>query len=168
MPTTLPPELFDAPLSDPRLEKLKQRDARVQLGTLGRGNHFLEFQADEDDHLWVMVHSGSRGVGQAIASHHLTNIPAQKAGSRQLATLDADTTEGRAYLADADWAVRYAEFNRLAMLAVVRGLMYELFSVDGIEESLIHTNHNHVRRETHDDCEYYIHRKGAHAHARLG
>ena len=60
----LPQELTGAPpLSHPVLESMRRRDARVQLGTLGRGNHFVEFQADDEGRLWLMVHTGSRGVG---------------------------------------------------------------------------------------------------------
>ena len=54
-------------LSDARLQRMAERDGCVQFGTLGRGNHFVEFQADHDDRLWLMVHSGSRGIGQSIA-----------------------------------------------------------------------------------------------------
>ena len=64
----LPKNLQEVRLSDPGLEKLKMREGRYQLGTLGRGNHFVELQADEDNRLWLIVHSGSRGMGQAIAA----------------------------------------------------------------------------------------------------
>ncbi len=80
VPATLPAQLQAPPLSDPRLGKLKGRDARFQLGTLGRGNHFVELQADENGRLWLMVHSGSRGVGQAITAHHLRNATAPELG----------------------------------------------------------------------------------------
>jgi tRNA-splicing ligase RtcB len=72
-PRELPPHLTEPPLSHPALESIKRRDARVQFGTLGRGNHFLEFQADDEDRLWLMLHTGSRGIGQAIRDHHLNN-----------------------------------------------------------------------------------------------
>ena len=68
MPDTLPDVLQATSMSDSKLEKLKHRDGRVQLGTLGRGNHFVEFQADHEGCLWLMVHSGSRAMGQAISS----------------------------------------------------------------------------------------------------
>jgi tRNA-splicing ligase RtcB len=67
----LPEELALSELSHHRLEKEKNRDGRVQFATLGRGNHFIEFQADEQGVLWLMVHSGSRAMGQAITEHHL-------------------------------------------------------------------------------------------------
>jgi tRNA-splicing ligase RtcB len=67
----LPGSLQVESLSHPRLQKLLSRDGRVQFGTLGRGNHFLEFQADDEDRLWIMLHSGSRAMGQAITGHHM-------------------------------------------------------------------------------------------------
>jgi len=63
-PRELPAEVIENSLSDSGLNRLAQRDGRVQLGTLGRGNHFLEFQSDEQGRLWVTVHSGSRAMGQ--------------------------------------------------------------------------------------------------------
>ena len=79
-PRVLPSDLRDSPLSDPRLEAMKHRDAAVQLGTLGRGNHFLEFQADEENRLWLMVHSGSRAIGQAVRDLHVRDGPCTLAG----------------------------------------------------------------------------------------
>jgi tRNA-splicing ligase RtcB (3'-phosphate/5'-hydroxy nucleic acid ligase) len=145
-------------LSDLRLEKLKMRDGRVQFGTLGRGNHFLEFQADQDDQLWLMVHSGSRAMGQAINSHHLRRSTAQSNG---LDYLDADTGTGAAYLNDVRWAVCYAERNRVAMINAVAGLLNEKFGTTIDETSLIQSNHNHVRLEEHFGSRCWVHRKGA-------
>lgn len=154
----LPRELADSPLSDPRLEAMKDRDGRVQLGTLGRGNHFVELQADGDGALWLAVHSGSRGIGQAIARHHFERAVKSESG---MPMLDADTEPGRAYLADAAWAGRYAAANRLAMVEVVVRLMEDLFGVTGARNSLIHTDHNHVREEPHFGEALLTHRKGA-------
>ncbi|MBX2798221.1 MAG: RtcB family protein, partial [Myxococcales bacterium] len=82
------------------LRRLAQRDGAVQLGTVGRGNHFVEIQADEQDHLWIMAHSGSRAMGPAIQRHHTP--------SGTLATLPADGPGASSYLADLDWALDYA------------------------------------------------------------
>ena len=67
----LPDELRERPLSSPGLERARRREAERQLGTIGSGNHFVELQGDEDGRLWLMLHSGSRGLGQAIRDHHL-------------------------------------------------------------------------------------------------
>jgi tRNA-splicing ligase RtcB (3'-phosphate/5'-hydroxy nucleic acid ligase) len=159
-PAALPEELQQTPLNDPRLDKLKSRDGRIQFGTLGRGNHFLEFQADQEDRLWLMVHSGSRAMGQAITLHHCHN-QAASGRSQRPAGLDANGSAGQAYLADADWAIGYAEQNRLAMIDAVGTLLKELFGVSVEWETLIHANHNHVRRETHLGESFWVHRKGS-------
>lgn len=96
------PELLETtPLSAPPLEGFKRRDGRAQFATLGRGNHFLEFQADQEGRLWLMLHSGSRGIGQAIPEHHLGTAGRTATG---LAGLDAESHTGQAYLGDAQWA----------------------------------------------------------------
>ncbi len=156
----LPACLQGVALGDVRLEKLKARDGRYQLGTLGRGNHFVELQADEDDRLWLMVHSGSRGMGQAITAHH---VGLARKGDRAggLLSLDADAPAGQAYLADVAWAVSYANENRLWIVRAAAGLLQDLFGVIPVAESLIHADHNHVRREIHGGEDYWVHRKGA-------
>jgi tRNA-splicing ligase RtcB len=153
----LPVELESSPLSHPTLRTLSQRDGRVQLGTLGRGNHFLEFQIDADQRLWVVVHSGSRGVGQAITRHHTRSA---RPGSG-LVSLDADSAAGQAYLADVDWGRRYAAENRLAMLRAVEAILEDEFATTLDWTTLIHSDHDHVRRECHFGESFWVHRKGA-------
>jgi tRNA-splicing ligase RtcB len=159
-PDSLPPSLADQPLSHQRLQRLKMRDARLQLGTLGRGNHFLEFQRDEQDHLWLMVHSGSRSMGQAITAHHLAENPIPQSG-RRLVALDSETSAGKAYLADVAWAIHYAVENRRALVAATGRLMERLFGVTADAGSLIECHHNHVQCEVHLGRSYWVHRKGA-------
>src|SRR4029079_4597574 len=109
----VPPSLSDESLSSPSLERLKHRDAAVQLGTVGRGNHFVEFQADEDGKLWLMVHSGSRGIGPVIRDHHLRFAQRSRSGLR---FLDAEASNGKAYLNDLEWAIAYADANRRSIM----------------------------------------------------
>lgn len=154
----LPPTLADGPLSHSRLKKRAHRDGRVQLGTLGRGNHFLEFQADQDGQLWFMIHSGSRAMGQAITAYHLSGA---RIGCGGLKYLDANTTAGQDYLHDMAWALRYAEENRLCMAKAVSNLLRDLFAVDTDWSSLVHSHHNHVLREEHFGEPLWVHRKGA-------
>jgi len=156
-PRELPTELIEHSLSDVGLNRLAQRDGRVQRGTLGRGNHFLEFQADEQDHLWIMVHSGSRAMGQAITEHHLSFCERRS----RLASLDSRTDVGQAYLADVSWARNYAAENRLEILRSAESILRTEFSVGSNWSSLIHSDHDHVQRETHFGMEYWVHRKGA-------
>jgi tRNA-splicing ligase RtcB (3'-phosphate/5'-hydroxy nucleic acid ligase) len=159
-PLDLPRSLKDLPLSDTSLQKLTHRDGRMQLGTLGRGNHFVEFQSDEQDRLWLMLHSGSRGMGQAITTHHLRQSPQQRPKAK-LISFAADSPAGIAYLMDLAWAVRYAEENRLAMLNAIARIMVSLFGIETLPASQIHANHNHVRQEQHEGQSLWIHRKGA-------
>lgn len=153
----LPAALVDQPLSHARLAKLAERDGRVQLGTLGRGNHFLEFQADADSRLWVLVHSGSRGMGQAITGHHVLTSRTE----RGLVCFDSESESGRAYLGDVAWARAWAAENRLAMLRAVESILQEGFAATIDWSTLVHSDHDHLQRETHFGEEYWIHRKGA-------
>lgn len=154
----LPEVLAANSLSDERLAKLAQRDGAVQLGTLGRGNHFLELQSDAAGQLWALVHSGSRAMGQAIAAHHLARGPAKRNG---LVALDVDLEPGQAYLGDAQWASQYAAESRLQMLRAVEELLVQLCGAPADWNSLIQSDHNHVRAEAHDGRLLFVHRKGA-------
>lgn len=156
--TQLPENLRGVPLSNQRLERLKQRDARIELGTLGRGNHFLEFQTDEEGALWLMVHSGSRLMGQAIRDHHLRNAARAQTG---LWYLESNAQTGQAYLRDVAWALQYAEANRLAMIQSTARLIEDLFGVIADQSSVFTCHHNHVRQEVHMGAQYWVHRKGA-------
>jgi tRNA-splicing ligase RtcB len=107
----VPDAVLSPHLSTHALERARERLASRHLGTLGGGNHFLELDRDAENGLWLLVHSGSRGLGAAVAEHHAR---AAKAGEGEiLATLDADRDEGRAYFDDASWALDFARANRL-------------------------------------------------------
>lgn len=157
---TLPEALLSSELSTTRLERIKQREGRVQLGTLGRGNHFLEFQSDSDGALWLMVHSGSRAIGQAITEHHLACAERTTSGLRALV---ATTTAGTSYLHDQHWACEYASANRQAMIQSVARLLHERWRVSIDLTTLVDANHNHVRHEVHGEQPWFVHRKGAQA-----
>jgi tRNA-splicing ligase RtcB len=156
--SALPVALSESPLSHPRLEKLKHRDGRVEFATLGRGNHFLEFQSDEEGALWLMVHSGSRAMGPSIQEHHLARTSKDPSG---LGFLEADSVDGRNYLADMEWATAYAEASRREMVEKASRLMESLFGSGKAEASFVSCLHNHVRRETHLGNDLWVHRKGA-------
>ncbi|MDB5343074.1 MAG: hypothetical protein JWP89_1451 [Schlesneria sp.] len=158
VPDQLPDELMRHDLSSPSLVKLKSRDGLYQLGSLGRGNHFVEFQSDLQGRLWLMLHSGSRGMGQAISEHHLRQAELSVSG---LSFLDGSHPDGVAYLSDLNWAIEYAMQNRLAMARAVEAVMQTLFATEFDWTSLIHSHHNHVQREVHFGQELWVHRKGA-------
>lgn len=151
-------ELTPESLSHSTLSAAAMREGRVELGTLGRGNHFIEFQADDDGRLWLMIHSGSRHMGQAISAHHARH--ATRAGGG-LHYLDAETTAGQVYLQDATWASRYAAANRRRMAESIEGCLRALDGGGLAWDTLIACDHNHVRRETHEGQLLWVHRKGA-------
>ena len=155
---TLPEVLSAGALGHASLEKLKERDGRLEFATLGRGNHFIEFQADDDGALWLMLHSGSRAMGQAIRDHHLRSTEMNSTGLRYL---DADREQGRAYLSDLQWALTYADLSRRAMVEVIARFVEERFQWVPDWSTYLACNHNHVRREEHDGESLWVHRKGA-------
>ncbi len=159
-----PADLAAAELSHPRLEAIRRDEGRLELGTLGSGNHFIELQADEEGRLWLTVHSGSRAMGPAIRDHHLAR--AEPVGSR-LKALDARSEAGKAYLHDAAWARRYADAGRRAMAERAAEAVSAAIGGRTSWEPLISTDHNHVSAEEHDGRRLWVHRKGA-MHAPLG
>lgn len=152
------PDALAGPLSSPALESLRRRSAGAQLGTLGRGNHFVELQADEDERLWLMVHSGSRGLGPAIRDHHEAGAPRLRGGLRGLA---ADSAAAAAYLADMDWALAFAEHSRARLLAAACEVLAACLGVHATSEPPLSCHHNFVRREQHSGEWLWVHRKGA-------
>ncbi|MCA9668984.1 MAG: RtcB family protein [Myxococcales bacterium] len=149
----------ESALSDEGLRRLARREGRVQLGTLGRGNHFLELQRDEaDGRLWLCVHSGSRAMGQAIRAHHLRAA----CETSVLPWLDARDERGQAYLSDQRWAARYASASRQHMLHAAARAVSEVLGGSGLDDdTLLDCNHNHVRSLKLDGETVWIHRKGA-------
>jgi tRNA-splicing ligase RtcB len=155
-------ELCSAALSDERLDSIRRRDGILQFGTLGRGNHFLEFQTDDEGRLWLMVHSGSRAMGQAIRDFHVERAAGVSRGMR---FIECDSPQGVAYLSDADWARRYACGNRRAMVELAATAIRRLFNGALDEAIYFDCDHNHVQRETHGGQLVWIHRKGANSAA---
>ena len=154
----LPERLASASLSDERLTKSSRRDGAYQLGTLGCGNHFAEFQQDDAGVLWFMVHSGSRAMGQVITEFHLARASSSATG---LKYLDTRSDAGRAYLSDMEWAVQYATLNRLAIMARVVEILADFFKIVADEESYVDSPHNFARQEVHFGQELFVHRKSA-------
>ncbi len=140
--------------------------AAKQFGTLGSGNHFLELCVDERGRVWVVLHSGSRGIGNQLATMHITKARnLAKALELRLEDLDlAYFTEGtpefEAYVADMLWAQEYARANRDQMMD---NAMREVFAFFGFgrETQRINCHHNFTQREVHDGRELWVTRKGA-------
>ncbi|MCE9668779.1 RtcB family protein [Myxococcus stipitatus] len=156
---SLPPELESPGLSTQKLARAWERLAPRHLGTLGGGNHFLELDRDAGGDLWLLLHTGSRGVGAAIADHHLR--VARASGEGSLPGLDVRTPEGAACLADVALACRFARANRDALAARAVALVAEELGVAPDVAATVDVHHNHVARETHFGRPLWIHRKGA-------
>lgn len=155
----LKPSSFERRLSTPSLEKLVSREGQLQMGTLGRGNHFIEFQRDQNDQLWLLLHSGSRAIGQFISAHHLSNAKVDSA--TKLKFFDSASLAGKRLLNDLQWAREYAAANRLAMLKAIDQEVLSQHELVIDSDSMIHLDHNHVQLETHKEKQFWVHRKGA-------
>ena len=159
----LPVRLLNLPLSDASLVRESRREGAYQLGTLGCGNHFVELQQDDAGLLWLMVHSGSRAMGQSITRFHLARAVASGTG---LSYLDTRSGPGQAYFNDMAWTVQYATLNRLAIMARVVEILESLFGITARQDSYLDTPHNFARRERHAEEQWIVHRKSANS-ARL-
>ena len=155
------------------LAKWDEARAVRQLGTLGTGNHFVEVCLDLEDRVWVMLHSGSRGIGNTIASHYIA-IAKKRAdadglvlASRDLAWLPEGTPEFAAYVDAISWAQDYAKLNRDLMLASTVKALRETFPDVATDTEAVNCHHNYVSRERHFGRDLWITRKGA-VSARLG
>jgi tRNA-splicing ligase RtcB len=155
----LPPELQAARLSTQRLQREWERLAPRHLGTLGGGNHFLELDRDAGGFLWLLLHTGSRGVGAAIAAHHLRVAQAQGEGT--LPALRTDTPEGAACLADTGLACHFARANRELLTTRAVEVLTEALGQEPDWDSRVDVHHNHVAAEDHFGRTLLVHRKGA-------
>lgn len=172
-----PPELVNAEWASllpgfrriiEKFPHLANTNHHIHLGTLGTGNHFIEVCLDEAEQVWLMLHSGSRGVGNAIGNtfiqlaqadmrQHLAALP-----DRDLAYLSEGSPHFDDYLEAVSWAQDYAYRNRRVMLAhliaATRRVIGRPFAVD---LEAVDCHHNYVRKETHFGSDVYITRKGA-------
>lgn len=149
--------------------KIETKNAFHQLGTLGGGNHFIELCLDEGDNVWVMLHSGSRGIGNKIGMHfineakedmrvHFINLP-----DKDLAYLSEGTEKFDKYVEAVSWAQEYAMRNRNFMMeAVINGLKRKLLPQIKVgKEGAIACHHNYISREHHFGKNIWVTRKGA-------
>lgn len=140
---------------------------RMQLGSLGSGNHFIEVSLDEEDRVWLFLHSGSRGVGNRLATKHIKVAQglAKKwwipLADPDLAYLVEDTGEFWAYLRDLRWAQHFALLNRAEMMDRVIGCLAGWLGQDVEASETVNTHHNYTEREKHFGKEVWLSRKGA-------
>lgn len=144
--------------------------ARVQLGTLGGGNHFIELAEDETGTAWAMLHSGSRGIGKLTADVHMNAAKEAclkyfvQLPDKDLAYLVEGTPEFDAYIEAVKWCQGYAWANRLLMMNAIRETL-ELVRFhsgnDMLPVNLVHCHHNYVTQESHFGENVWLTRKGA-------
>lgn len=148
---------------DPAVQRLAFR-ASTQVGTLGGGNHFIELCLDTEQRVWLMLHSGSRLVGNSLALRHMERASHlshnQALLDRDLAVFLSGTPQFDAYRRDLFWAQEYAAFNRAVMLARVQRVVKKAWPRMRFEPA-IGCHHNYVAEEVHYDEELLITRKGA-------
>jgi tRNA-splicing ligase RtcB (3'-phosphate/5'-hydroxy nucleic acid ligase) len=151
---------------EPRIEKTNHRN---HLGTLGTGNHFIEVCVDEEQRVWAMLHSGSRGVGNAIGMLYIERAKheARRRGTAladdNLAYLEESTPDFDEYVFAVGWAQDFAKHNRAIMM---RATLNALKKTKGIpafthDEMVVNCHHNYVERERHFGEEVLVTRKGA-------
>ncbi|MFD3820492.1 RtcB family protein [Streptomyces rubiginosohelvolus] len=146
--------------------KFRQERATKQMGTLGSGNHFIEFCLDETGSVWLMLHSGSRNIGKELADFHIGQ--AQKLPhnqgliDRDLAVFVADTPQMAAYRNDLFWAQEYAKFNRAIMMGLFQDVVRKEFKKARVTfEPVISCHHNYVAEERYEGMDLLVTRKGA-------
>jgi tRNA-splicing ligase RtcB (3'-phosphate/5'-hydroxy nucleic acid ligase) len=154
----------------PKIAKMQRDHANKwvkQMGSLGGGNHFIEVCLDEDGSAWVMLHSGSRGIGNRIGQYFIAQAreAMQKRDAhlpdRDLAWLDEGTKAFEDYVEAVGWAQDYALANRREMMdLILEALGRELPGFETTSEA-INCHHNYVEREEHFGQSVYVTRKGA-------
>lgn len=143
-----------------------QRWAR-QIGTLGGGNHFIEVCLDTEGKVWVMLHSGSRGIGNKIGSHFIAEAKellthrGVKLPDKNLAWFDEGTELFDDYVFAVEWAQDYAAKNRQVMMSAVIEALRMTLPEFVLEATAINCHHNYVARESHFGANVYVTRKGA-------
>lgn len=158
----------------PRYDAIRARHPQLgkgndltHLGTLGTGNHFIEICLDEADHVWVMLHSGSRGVGNRIGTFFIElakqdmrtwkiNLP-----DKDLAYFPEGTDHFREYVEAVGWAQDYARANREAMMAATIAAMRAALGPFALGDVAVNCHHNYVANEHHYGEDVWVTRKGA-------
>jgi tRNA-splicing ligase RtcB len=154
----------------------RKRKAMKQLGTLGGGNHFIEVCLDTEDTVWLMLHSGSRNIGNEVATRHIATAKSlhdlNTLPDPALAYFIQGTDEFKAYWHDVDWSQRYAMKNREIMMTRLIRSFNRMFNTDlDIDsaianrksqiEIVVNCHHNYVASEEHFGDSVFVTRKGA-------
>ena len=157
----------DYDLDQLKVVKLQQENIRHQVGTLGGGNHFIELQRDEEDTLWIMIHSGSRNLGKKVGEYY--NQVAATLNEKwystvnpeiQMPSLPRESKEFGMYWKEMNYCVDFALCNRRLMMQRIQEVLAE--ALPGIAfEPMINIAHNYAAFERHFGKDVIVHRKGA-------
>jgi len=152
----------------PKLYKrIKYNSFAKQLGTLGSGNHFIELCIDENDDVWVMLHSGSRGIGNKIGLYFIEIAKREMEKwmihlpDKDLAYLSEGSTHYDDYIEAISWGQDYAALNRTYMMSAVVGELRHYLPHFTITQEAINCHHNYIEKEHHFNRNVWITRKGA-------
>ena len=154
----------------PKILKMMKKPYQTwvrQLGTLGGGNHFIELCLDENDDVWIMLHSGSRGIGNMIGQYfirmaqkdmerHIHNLP-----HKDLAYFSEGAEHFNDYVTAVHWAQDYAMENRREMMRLIVEALKKALPKFGVTKEAINCHHNYVSMENHFGENVFITRKGA-------
>lgn len=166
-------EPFEEPLKEilahepTMLDPMVKSEWHAQLGTLGGGNHFIELTVDNEDRLWIMLHTGSRGIGNIMASFFIARAKtlAKENGEElpdiYLASLKEGTEDFDLYMKAAHWAQDYAMANRQIILEDVLEALRVLKPSTELEGEIVNCHHNYVAQEEHFGETIWVTRKGA-------
>lgn len=150
-----------------RMQKDVQHTWARQLGTLGGGNHFIELCMDEAQNLWVMLHSGSRGIGNCIGRYFISlakqDMERQlgKLPHRDLAYFEEGALHFGDYVEAVHWAQEYALINRREMMRLIIDALHRVLPPFTLTQEAINCHHNYVAKERHYGSLVYVTRKGA-------
>ena len=151
-----------------KIVRQEYESGRKQIGTLGGGNHFIEFQQAPDRSIWVMVHSGSRNLGFKVANHYnkvAVSLNKKRKSpvppSWQLAGLSLESTQGQAYLEEMNYCVSFAKTSRRVMITRIKEILVDTVSTEITFEPILDVAHNYAALETHFGKKVMVHRKGA-------
>jgi tRNA-splicing ligase RtcB len=155
------------PVYHGEMSEKQERTTRTQLGTLGSGNHFVEVCLDEKDRVWLVLHSGSRGIGNQLATIHIDKAKGLMKeyfitlDDPDLAYLPQQTAEWKSYIDDMLWAQRYAMANRSVMMSAAVNQLGRFLGEEVSPREHINCHHNFTQQEHHHGKDVWLTRKGA-------
>ncbi len=144
-------------------QSIFEKKGLQQLCSLGGGNHFIEIGYDESNQVWIIIHSGSRGIGHAVASHYMRLASGTGKAKEGHYGFSIRSREGKNYIKDLNFCLAFALENRKQMITRVEREMSHYCQGQGKWQELINRNHNHAEEKNG----LWIHRKGA-THAEKG